>query len=49
VGQAEELGGLEEKAFATGASKLYVEDLREEFVRDFVFTALKANAVYEGV
>jgi argininosuccinate synthase len=49
VGQAEELGGLEEKAFATGASKLFVEDLREEFVRDFVFTALKANAVYEGV
>jgi len=49
VGQAEELGGLEEKAYATGASKLYVEDLREEFVRDFVFTAVKANAVYEGV
>ena len=49
VGQAEELGGLEEKALATGASKLYVEDLREEFVRDYVFTALKANAVYEGV
>ncbi len=49
VGQAEELGGLEEKAAATGASRLYVEDLREEFVRDFVFTALKANAVYEGV
>jgi argininosuccinate synthase len=49
IGQAEELAGLEEKALATGASKLYVEDLREEFVRDFVFTALKANAVYEGV
>ena len=49
VGQAEELGGLQEKASATGASKLYIEDLREEFVRDFVFTALKANAVYEGV
>src|SRR5262249_41139939 len=49
VGQAEELSGLEEKAMATGASKLYVEDLREEFARDFVFTALKANAVYEGV
>src|SRR5438105_7127672 len=49
VGQAEELGGLEEKAMATGAAKLYVEDLREEFVRDFVFTALKANAVYEGI
>src|SRR5436853_743785 len=49
VGQAEELGGLEEKALATGASKLYIEDLREEFVRDYVFTALKANAVYEGI
>jgi argininosuccinate synthase len=49
VGQAEELGGLEEKALATGASKLYIEDVREEFARDFVFTALKANAVYEGV
>src|SRR5438045_340591 len=49
VGQAEELGGLEEKALATGAARLYIEDLREEFVRDFVFTALKANAVYEGV
>ena len=49
VGQGEELAGLEEKAKATGASKLYVEDLRDEFVRDFVWTAVKANAVYEGV
>src|SRR4029078_6812146 len=49
VGQGAELSGLEEKAFATGASKLYVEDLREEFVRDYVWTAVKANAVYEGV
>lgn len=49
VGQGEELEGLEEKARATGASKLYVEDLREEFVRDYVWTAVKANAVYEGV
>ena len=48
VGQAEELDHLEEKALATGASKIYIEDLREEFVRDFVFTALKANAIYEG-
>jgi argininosuccinate synthase len=48
IGQGEELGGLEEKALATGASKIYIEDLREQFVRDFVFTALKANAVYEG-
>jgi argininosuccinate synthase len=49
VGQADELSGLEEKAKATGASKLYVEDLREEFVKDFVWTAVKANALYEGV
>jgi argininosuccinate synthase len=49
VGQGEELEGLEKKARAGGASKLYVEDLREEFVRDYVWTAVKANAVYEGV
>ena len=49
VGQGEELTGLEEKALATGASKLYVEDLREEFVKDFVWMAVKANALYEGV
>lgn len=48
VGQAEELDHLEEKARATGASKIYIEDLREEFVRDFVFPQLKANVVYEG-
>ena len=48
VGQAEELDHLEERARTTGASKIYIEDLREEFVRDFVFTALKANAIYEG-
>ena len=48
IGQAEELDYLKEKAISTGASKVYIEDLREEFVRDFVFTALKANAVYEG-
>jgi len=48
VGQAEELDHLEEKAIATGASKIYIEDLKEEFVQDFVFTALKANAIYEG-
>ncbi len=49
VGQGEEMEGLEAKALATGASKLYVEDLREEFVREYVWTAIKANAVYEGV
>ncbi len=48
IGQGDELAGLEEKARATGASRCYIEDLREEFVREFVFTALKANAVYEG-
>lgn len=48
IGQGEELDHLEEKALKTGASKIYIEDLQEEFVRDFVFTALKANAVYEG-
>jgi argininosuccinate synthase len=49
VGQGAEMDGLEEKAKATGASKLYIEDLRDEFVRDYVWTAVKANAVYEGV
>ena len=49
VGQGEEMDGLEAKALATGASKLYIEDLREEFVREYVWTAIKANAVYEGV
>jgi argininosuccinate synthase len=49
VGQGEELDGLEEKALKTGASKLYVEDLREEFVKDYVWLAVKANALYEGV
>ena len=48
LGQEEELTGLDEKAKATGASKAYIEDLREEFVKDFVFPALRANAVYEG-
>lgn len=49
VGQGAEMDGLDEKAKATGASKFYIEDLREEFVRDYVWTAVKANAVYEGV
>ncbi|NLC51847.1 MAG: argininosuccinate synthase [Firmicutes bacterium] len=49
VGQGEgELAGLEEKALATGASKVYIKDLRREFVEDFVFPTLKAGAVYEG-
>ncbi len=49
VGQGEEMDGLEAKALATGASKLYIEDLRAEFVREYVWTAVKANAIYEGV
>ncbi len=49
VGQGEELTGLEEKAKRTGASQLFVKDLRDEFVREYVWTAVKANALYEGV
>jgi argininosuccinate synthase len=49
VGQAEEIDGLEEKAKSTGASKLYVKDLRDEFVREYAWMAVKANAIYEGV
>jgi argininosuccinate synthase len=49
VGQgAEELEGLEEKALATGADKVYIDDLKEEFVSDYVFPMLRANAIYEG-
>ena len=48
VGQGTELDGLEEKALATGASKLYIEDLTEEFVKDYVWPTLKAGADYEG-
>jgi argininosuccinate synthase len=48
VGQGAELEGLEEKALKTGASKLYIEDLRDEFVNDFIVPTLKAGAKYEG-
>ena len=48
VGQGEELAPLREKALATGASEFVLADLREEFVRDFVFPTVQANAVYEG-
>ncbi len=48
VGQKEELDGLEAKAINTGASKIYIDDLQEEFARDFIFPALRANAIYEG-
>ncbi|MEA2061695.1 MAG: argininosuccinate synthase [Thermodesulfobacteriota bacterium] len=48
LGQEEELDGLEDKARATGAVKAYVEDLREDFVKNYVFPAFRANAIYEG-
>ncbi|HUH66404.1 MAG TPA: argininosuccinate synthase [Syntrophales bacterium] len=48
IGQEQELRGLREKAIKTGASKVYIDDLQEEFARDFVFAALRANAIYEG-
>ncbi len=48
LGQEEELSGLKEKALKTGASKLYIEDLREEFITDFIYPTLKAGAIYEG-
>ena len=48
VGQGTELDGLEEKAIKTGASKLYIEDLRKEFVEDYIFPTVKAGAKYEG-
>ena len=48
VGQGTELDGLEEKAIKTGASKLYIADLKEEFVQDYVYPTLKAGAVYEN-
>jgi argininosuccinate synthase len=49
LGQGEEMGGLDEKAKKTGASKYVQRDLREEFVRDFLFPMLRANALYEGL
>jgi argininosuccinate synthase len=48
VGQGEELHHLNEKAMNTGASKLYIEDLEETFIKDYIYPTLKANAVYEG-
>ena len=48
VGQGTELDGLEEKALKTGASKLYIEDLKKEFVEEYIFPTLKAGAIYEG-
>lgn len=48
IGQGQELSGLEEKAKQTGASKLYVADLRQEFLTDYVFPMVQAGAIYEG-
>ncbi len=48
VGQADELEGLEEKALKTGASKLYIEDITEEFLTDYVFPCVQAGALYEN-
>jgi argininosuccinate synthase len=48
IGQEEELKGLEKKARRTGASKIYIDDLREEFARDFIFPMIQAGAVYEN-
>lgn len=48
IGQEENFQEIAEKAIKTGASKVFIEDLKEEFVRDFVFPMLRANAVYEG-
>lgn len=48
VGQTTELDGLEEKALKTGASKLYIEDLKKEFIEDYIYPTMKAGAVYEN-
>ena len=48
IGQEEELKGLEAKARKTGASKIYIDDLQEEFARDFIFPMIQAGAIYEG-
>src|SRR5687767_1532545 len=48
IGQEEELKGLDKKAMKTGASKLYIDDLQEEFARDFIFPMMQAGAVYEN-
>ena len=48
IGQEEELAGLDQKALSTGATKCVIEDLREEFARDFIFPMIQAGAIYEG-
>ncbi len=49
LGQGEELDPVRPKAIQTGASKVFIDDLREEFARDFIFPMMRANAIYEGV
>jgi len=49
IGQEEELHGLEKKALKTGASKIYIDDLQEEFARDFIFPMMQAGAIYDQV
>src|SRR3954466_13738800 len=48
IGQEEELKGLDKKALRTGASKCYIDDLQEEFARDFIFPMFRAGAIYEN-
>ena len=48
VGQEEDFEAVRKKAIDTGASKVFVEDLKKEFVTDYIFPAFKANAIYEG-
>jgi len=48
VGQKEDFDSIKEKAFKTGASKVYIEDLKKELIEEYIFQMLKANAVYEG-
>ena len=48
IGQEEELDGLEKKAIKTGASKIYIDNLQEEFAKDFIYPMIRAGAIYEG-
>ena len=48
IGQDEELHGLKVKAAKTGASKIYIDNLQEEFAKDFIFPMMRAGAIYEG-
>src|ERR1700734_4330819 len=48
IGQEEELKGLQKKALQTGAAKIYIDDLQEEFARDFIFPMMQAGAIYEN-